>query len=231
MSLYAPKDSQEDRRYQRLKDQHGRTWGCVIELSTGDPTGPIDLLEPKSAPVLPAPRYMKVNSKTHYGELRIDYTGWKAMQRAAWEAYDKRMLAVANEMYGDAAPEKMEQKPPALIAAVGVPPEPMERILAAEAGDPWALGLTAVRPDWADRFFPPDRPKVTASNRPAELAFLDYKKPGTPETEKPADTEYPTMYAPGRWRLSDGTTMQGKKAEAVAAEAALKAPHPSWGDA
>ena len=35
--------------------------------------------------------------------------------------------------------------------------------------------------------------------------------------------EFPTMYAPGRWKLSNGLTMQGKKAEAVEAEEAIAA--------
>jgi len=33
--------------------------------------------------------------------------------------------------------------------------------------------------------------------------------------------EYPHMYAPGRWRMSNGTTLRGKREEAEAAEAAL----------
>lgn len=35
--------------------------------------------------------------------------------------------------------------------------------------------------------------------------------------------EYPVMYAPGRWELSNGTKLQGKRAEAEEAEAEIQA--------
>jgi hypothetical protein len=70
---------------------------------------------------------------------------------------------------------------------------------------------------------PPDHRIVKrAEKQVGRPAFLDYKNPGKAES-----TEHPVMYAPGRWRLSDGSTMQGKKAEALEAEAALGT-HPSW---
>lgn len=44
----------------------------------------------------------------------------------------------------------------------------------------------------------------------------------TEEAVEPA-AEYPNMYAPGRWRLSNGETVQGKKIDALEAEAAVQA--------
>ena len=45
-----------------------------------------------------------------------------------------------------------------------------------------------------------------------------------PVAEKPEVPEvtYPVMYAPGRWKLSDGSKLQGKKVKAVRAEKALQ---------
>lgn len=49
-----------------------------------------------------------------------------------------------------------------------------------------------------------------------------------PEPDSPTgdatepEKEYPVMYAPGRWELSDGTKMQGKKEDAEQAEAAIQ---------
>ena len=36
-----------------------------------------------------------------------------------------------------------------------------------------------------------------------------------------APSEYPHMYAPGRWKLSNGDKLQGRRVDAEAAEAAL----------
>ena len=40
--------------------------------------------------------------------------------------------------------------------------------------------------------------------------------------EAPPKVTYPVMYAPGRWKLSDGSKLQGKKVKAVRAEKALQ---------
>lgn len=223
MSLYKPKDTQKDRRYTKLKDQHGRTWGCVIELKTGDPSGPIDLLEPNGAPLMPPPRFMKVNSQKAYGELFVDYDGWIGHQRHAIEAHRKRMMGIATQQYGDSAAEKIDNPPPALLHFAGPSPEPVEPILAAKAGDPWVLGFTDVRPKWADKYMPA---KAKAKAYSDDLAFMredadeSANDQGAPTST--ASEGYPVMYAPGRWRLSDGSTMQGKKADALEAENAVK---------
>lgn len=46
-------------------------------------------------------------------------------------------------------------------------------------------------------------------------------KVGEEDEGEPISTDYPQNYAPGRWRLSNGTTMQGSKVEAAEAEAGL----------
>lgn len=223
MSLYKPKDTQKDRRYTKLRDQHGRTWGCVIELKSGDPSGPIDLLDPKGAPLMPPPRFMKVNSQKNYGELFIDYDPWIAHQRQVIAAHDKRMMGIATQQYGDAAAEKIASPPPALLHFAGPAPEPVEPILAAKAGDPWVLGFSDVRPKWADKYMPV-KPKAKAYSD--DLAFMREEEPtdsanGQEANQTESSGGYPVMYAPGRWRLSDGSTVQGKKADALKREGAL----------
>lgn len=237
-----PPDVQDKRRFQKLLDQHGREWGATIELKTGDPTG---LIDPRfKAPLYPPPRFLKVDSRKEYGRVEIDYDGWIGMLRRAWEHYNTELLQAARAMYGDAAAQKVEERPlpPALLAHVGPAPEFVEPVLAAKAGDPWILGLSNVRPKWADRFMPVKAKRSQASD---ELAFMRAEAPQeVPETAggrvaSTASAEgYPVMYAPGRWRLSDGSTVQGKKADAVKAQDALSEPavpvgtiHSSWSGA
>lgn len=231
MGMYNPKDTQDERRYQRLRDQHGRLWGCVIELKTGDETGGFDLLDPRSAPLMPPKPFLKVDSVGDYGRLYIDYDAWIAKQDAAWEHYRTELLRRAQEMYGDAAPQKVEDPPPALIAAVGIPPEPVEPILAAQAEDPWVLGMSPDRPAWADQFFTPERGRQEQAND--RLAFMRGEQPKKAQTSdaKP-HPHYVQPAGPGigLWRLSDGTEVKGTKEEARAAEAELTGVHPSWGD-
>lgn len=251
MSIGKQKDSQDDRRWQWLTDQHGRTWGCTIELATGEPTGPLDLyLDGKvyQAPVMPPARFLKTNSKREHGRLKIDYKGWKDMLERAHEEYDRRVLGIAQTMYKDGAARAIKEREPALFAIAGLPPEPVGPIEVAEAGDPWMLGLTEQRPDWADAPNRPEwvdmffrvQPKV-ARKRPASLAFLDYKKdtdsPGrVDETQAPVSTESYPLYVKsagrgtGLWQLSNGENVKGTKDEAQAAEAGLDV-HESWGDA
>ena len=65
---------------------------------------------------------------------------------------------------------------------------------------------------------------------PAEfIAKLGGKRPVAPAPAPEApkatpidDTEYPVMVSPGRWKLSNGAVMQGKKADAVEAEEAVQ---------
>lgn len=230
MGLYNPKDTQDERRYQRLRDQHGRLWGCVIELKTGDPSGNIDLLDPKSAPLVPPVAFLKVDSHRNYGRLEIDYDGWIAKQDAAWDHYRSEMLRRAQDMYGDAAPQKVEDPPPALIAAVGIPPQPVEPILAAQAEDPWVLGLSEDRPSWADKFFAPKRDRQQA--RSDRLAFMQGADPQAPQSDEKPFPRYvqPAGQGIGLWALSDGTEIKGTKEDARAAESELTGAHPSWGD-
>lgn len=66
---------------------------------------------------------------------------------------------------------------------------------------------------------------VDAGLSPQEIAArLSGAVPTAPEPTVDDDgeiVEYPEPYAPGRWRLSDGTKMQGTREAAEAAEAAL----------
>ena len=56
---------------------------------------------------------------------------------------------------------------------------------------------------------------------PGELIDEIMARKAAPEAEP--EEQYPVMYGPGLWRLSDGSTMRGKKDEAEDAEARLHA--------
>ena len=248
MSIFGKeRDQQEERTYQRYLDQHGREWGAVIELAktSNEPVGPID---PQfKAPWLPDQKYLKTNSKKHHGRLHIDYERMAADRRQALDAFDKTMFEAATLMYGDQAAAHVENPTPALLLAVGQPPQPVGPVLLAQRGDPWILGLTTELPAWATA---PNRPawvdalvapkpkaqrKAEADGElPPELEFLKEMTPRTSDsrgqssvTQGEADGGYPAyVRAAGRgigvWKLSSGAEFKGSKADAVEAEAEIQ---------
>lgn len=69
-----------------------------------------------------------------------------------------------------------------------------------------------------DRLTAPAPAPQQEATAPTPNASEDVQKAAEAD---PALVAYPHMYAPGRWRLSNGTTLRGKREDAEAAEAAL----------
>lgn len=229
-------DQAKTRSYVELTDQHGRQWDGIIDVKSHGTIGP--LMPRFQAPLEVPQKYLK---RAQFNRIHIDYERWISDIDAAHREYERITQLHANQMFGDQAAAAIASRNPALMHRIGPPPQYVQPVLAAAAGEYWVLGLVGycarcdethayggAMPSWAVAFFP--QPKPAALVAEDRLAFL------RPTPQEPALDEQPTFphaYAPGRWRLSNGETVKGKKAEAEQAEAALHAhagAHPSWGE-
>lgn len=168
------------RSYRVFRDQHGRKWGADIEVKTQAPCGP---LSPRfSAPLIPPQKYLKITDVAA-AEITIDYDQWLADEDTARAEWQERLRQQAYRLYHDKAAEAIENPPAELLALVGRPPEPRERILAARDGKgkpgyDWLLGFSDERPKWADVLFPAERERD-------ELSFMDEGAEFMEESPKP----------------------------------------------
>jgi hypothetical protein len=136
-----------NRRYQRFRDQHGRKWGAVIELKTGDPVGSPEPIG-WTAPWMPDPKYVTVklddDGSVETGMLAIDYE--RALKDAKKEQDDhqERLEFFAGAIYSERAGAVLAEKarPAELMRYFrGSRPKPIEPIFAAMNGDRWLLGF------------------------------------------------------------------------------------------
>lgn len=130
-----------------MHDQHGRAWDAVIDADSMAPCAP---LHPKgwSAPFEVPLKYVTVPPK-QLARVEIDYTVWLYDAEQARRDYDATQLKEAQRMYGDRAVSAIEDGDAALRMVVGPPPMPVEFVLAARAGNAWALGRSADVPEKA----------------------------------------------------------------------------------
>lgn len=222
--------SQADYRDQiEFKDQHGRTWEAVVELSTMAPVGEPRFVafvdrasgEPIVPPILPPPAFQRY-TKRGIGQMRIDYDAWIEHQRARVNDYRMMAEGFATSNYGEKASEALEHPPQRMIDYLGKPPAAIEQIMACQRGNKWALGLpdpagrAYPRPPWADKFFPIPAPVVEQEFPDVEFA-----------DEEPEE-EYPKPHGVGRWELSNGKIVRGSRADAEDAEMEIQtAPAPT----
>lgn len=129
-------DQDLQRKYKRFKDIHGRQWGAVTEIKTGDPCG---LLEPHfSAPWLPPQQFMRYDGEDHV--LRINYDALIAERTRARKAYFEKGKRYGFEKYGalfDPSKPFTEE----ILLHLGPEPLPYEPAIAAKQGNRWILGL------------------------------------------------------------------------------------------
>lgn len=153
-------DQRRKRSYAIYTDQHGRTWGAVIENKTGDPAGP---LEPQfSAPLRPLDKYITINSNRR--QVVIRYADIIRDIVTANEEWDTQLRSYARKSYGTKAPEAIANPPADLLDMVGPKPREMrEPWEAAMQGNKWILGLSTAKPTWAKAYFPEEvvKPKNT----------------------------------------------------------------------
>ena len=149
------------RQYWQMEDQHGRTWGGNFDMRIQPNPGCVEAgLKPDHwrAPLAVPPQYQTVKWEPRRGpRMEIDYPRWIASQETALKVATAALHKLGHHRYGDAYdPAKPS---PALLSEFGSLPAPLEPILAAQAGDPWVLGIPQPNgaaypmPAWARPFF------------------------------------------------------------------------------
>lgn len=238
------------RSYRVFRDQHGRKWGADIEDRTGHPCGQ---LVPRdgwgtTAPLVPPQKYLVVTD-TAAGEITIQYGRWIEDEERALREYNEEAYRVALDKFGDKADEAITEKHPGLLRVVGPPPLPVQRVKAARAGNRWVLGLPnpttgepEPKPQWAEEYFP-----VFVQPAVAEFPNADEEFPDAGADAEDAPTDFPHMYGPGLWYLSDehraavlskaekafrGTGEQAEEAAALrrGEQPVTAGAHESWAD-
>lgn len=140
----AIKSQADQRRGQVMRDQHGREWFANIEKASGFPTGLVVAHFAVPHPELMPPQHYLVFSTEHPSHLRINYEQWiDDLDRRGqeWEAEKIRMGVFT-------------QNPHELRILLGPKPMSSLPVRAMQQGNLWALGLSAVKPPEASKFFP-----------------------------------------------------------------------------
>lgn len=142
----------DKRRPQRFTDQHGRKWSGIIEVASGLPTGPI--APDDFSPPLEVPQEFIRYDKLEPNSVRIDYAAWIASLEDAKRRWERKLVDRAQTLYGEQAGKYIKAPSPELLNAVGAEPQPVEPVQAAASGNRWVLGLTPIKPKWAEKFYP-----------------------------------------------------------------------------
>lgn len=147
------KSQADQRRPQRMKDQHGRWWFASIEKASGFPTG---LVQPQfTVPdkrLIPPQKYLGFSNENP-GEMRIDYVQWEIDVKAQLAEWEANRLRMGLARYGDAFNARGET-PIELMTLLGPRPMAVEPIVAMRQGNLWAIGFSDRKPPEAARFFP-----------------------------------------------------------------------------
>lgn len=142
LATSTPRGTQaEQRRYALYKDQHGRTWGCLIDKRTGHP---VDTFQPKfEAPWYPDHQYVTIlpDSDMRPNEVVLRYADAVVDLERAHERYQHALLTAGIELHGQAFDEKTPTL--AVMSRVGRPPKSPAPWRLAEAGNTWLLGQAA----------------------------------------------------------------------------------------
>jgi hypothetical protein len=144
----------EERRYSHFTDQHGRSWGAVVDKAAGQPLG---VIEPKfEAPYLPHQSFFTFDPNEP--RFVIEYDAIIEQRKTRLKEWEDAGYTFALAEYGDKAVEVMQNPTPAFLRYVGPKPDPVEIPEAAKAGNKWVLGFSDAVPEWAKRFLPVLRP-------------------------------------------------------------------------
>jgi hypothetical protein len=207
------------RQFWQMEDQHGRTWGGNFDMRVQPNPGCVEAgLKPDHwrAPLVVPPQYQAVKWEPRRGpRMEIDYPRWIENQQTAIKVAKAALNKLGHARYGDAY--NPERPSPALLSEFGTMPAPVEPILAAQAGDPWVLGLKQPNgaaypmPAWARPYF--------ASETKDPLAFMRTQKPTKaepkPAAKKPTGTKSRDRLSSWQQFLKDNPGLDFKEASAL----------------
>lgn len=182
---------QRDKRtYVEAKDQHGRLWENVIDISAKPKPGPVSTWNPKgwTAPLIPDQKYIRWSPDNMF-VVTINYRQWKEDRKLAWEEWVSELHQRAAEMSpGDAGASLIgkstalyEDASPALLRAVGKKRLPVEPVIAAEQGNSWVLGKTTRVDQRLIQFFPTEIEPTYDFSDPEEPKYQDLEEEFDPE--------------------------------------------------
>ena len=174
----------KQRRNMTFIDQHGRKWHGIIELSTGDPLGPVTPVD-FTAPWLPSVTYMRrPDPLNRPADIEWDYDLIETQLLDARETYLRKVEEFARELYGDKAGEVTsgDKLPRNLREIVGTPPLGPEMVQACRAGNRWALlgegEMPAAAKPFMDRLASQTREQRREHARRTDDPFAEKKKAG-----------------------------------------------------
>lgn len=129
------------RRNQRLTDQHGRRYFAIIEIRSGDPVGPIEPMfdAPLKVPQMYLRKSPDIDAPT---QLIIDYPRWIEDLTSARVEWERRGRELSRKQFGSAYDPTKHQFKQEILDILGPPPQPVEPVHAALQGNRWVLGFT-----------------------------------------------------------------------------------------
>ena len=149
----------EDRYTSYLNDGQGRTWTGIFSRKSGSPADyptPTGWTSPQTPQYLrglflPPEQYRTiVRPEGKPMSIAIDYDRWISDLNAGQASYEQTKRDVINKQAdGYDAIRLMEDPPKALLDIIGPGPfPPLEVVERMADGDEWALGISAVIPEW-----------------------------------------------------------------------------------
>ena len=169
-------DQAARRRNITLRDQHGREWDStedVIARGTCAPINPKNFSPPFETPQ----KYLKADTGERKVEVMFDQ--WIDDLEAAHKTYEQKLSDDAFMLFGESGLKMFEDRAPALLRFTGQPPQPVEVVKAAKAGNKFCLGLSDKMPEWAKPFFL--KPEMEKQEFPDAEEYSDYEEQADPD--------------------------------------------------
>jgi hypothetical protein len=163
-----PWSQRKQRRGQLFRDQHGRRYFAETELLTGHPTG---MIEPRfTAPLMPPIEYIRLSDDPERPyDIEIDYDRWIAEREEYHDEWVKQCRIASRKLHGQKHEPNATEFSAEVLDIVGDEPPSAEPVRAAQAGNPWILGLAKTPDRRLVQYF-----EEKASVRAARARAIDY---------------------------------------------------------
>lgn len=132
-------------------DQDGRQFAAMTRVNNRPlpvacgPYSPVGW-SPAYPELMPPPQFIKATRTSN--RIVIDYAGWLESLRVAESDIDALKQAIAIELYGSAAGDKLAAEDSRVLQALGSLPMSNAFVRAMMQKSKWALGLSSVVPEW-----------------------------------------------------------------------------------